>query len=115
MVQQVTKGMKNKDLLKLIPVSVRITPKVTYEVVWVQEFANDAEQMGETRRNEQLKQIVISARQPEGEMFKTFLHEAIHAIDLESDIGLTEKQVQKLENGIFKVLKLNNIFDKLLK
>lgn len=107
--------MKNVDLIKLIPVQIRITPKVVYEVVWVQEFPNDKEQMGETRRDDNLKQIVISESQPKSEVFKTFLHEVLHAIDLEHKIELTEKQVIKLENGIFKVLKLNNILVKLIK
>lgn len=107
--------MKNDLLIKLIPVEVRITAKVKYEIVWIKEFANDAKQMGECRRDELTRQIVISESQPKGEVFKTFLHEVLHAIDLENDIGLSEKQVRKLENGIFRTLKLNNMLDKLIK
>ncbi len=107
--------MKNKDLIKLIPNKVRITSKVTYEVVWIDSFLNDPKQMGETRCSESLKQIVISKSQPESEMFLTFLHEFIHAVALENNIELTEKHVIGLEKGIFRSLKLNKVFDKLLK
>lgn len=107
--------MKNDLLIKLIPTEVRITPKIKYEIVWIKEFVNDSKQMGECRRDELTRQIVISESQPKGEVFKTFLHEVLHAIDLENDINLTESQVRKLENGIFRVLRLNNTLDKLIK
>lgn len=40
---------------------------------------------------------------------KTLIHEIIHAIDFEHKIELTEGQVLLLEEGIFKLLKLNNV------
>lgn len=100
--------MKAKDLLKLIPNHVRITKSVTYEVVWVDEFLNDHKQLGECWYEG--KQIKINKNQSATEAYKTFLHETLHAIAFENKkLTLTETQVQHLENGIFRVLRLNKV------
>lgn len=87
-----------------IPNRVRITSKVEYEVLFVEEF-KDGQTLGECRSD--VKQIVINKNQSDTEARKTFIHETIHAIDSEEDIKLTEKQVRKLEDGIYRVLRLN--------
>lgn len=100
--------MKAKDLIKAIPNHIRITKDVTYEVVWVDEFLNDAGQLGECWF--QGKQIKINKNQSPTEAFKTFMHEMFHAVSFETkDLNLTEKQVRKLEDSIFRVLRLNNL------
>lgn len=102
-----------KHLLKLIPSSVRITKDITYEVVFIDKF-NDRKQVGECRPD--VRQIVIKKGQSATETFKTFLHETFHAVSLETeDMELTERQVCKLEDGIFRVLKLNGLLDILSK
>lgn len=88
-----------------IPSHVRITARRDYEVTYIDTFKNDPEQLGECRLEP--PQIVIKTEQPPGEKFSTFIHETIHALDFEDKIGLTEKQVLKLERGIFRMLKLN--------
>lgn len=104
----------SKKLLTLIPSQVRITSKVTYEVVWCDNFPNDEHQVGECRPD--TKQIVIKTGQSPTEAFKTFLHEVLHAISLETDgMNLTEKQVRLLEDGLFRVGKLNKVLDFLVK
>ncbi len=106
--------MKAKDLLKLIPNKVRITKDVTYEVLFTNEFLTDDSQLGEARFN--TKQILIKHGQSPTECFKTFLHEVFHAISFESpDMNLTENQVRKLEDSVFRLLKLNNILELLPK
>ena len=104
--------MKPKDLLKLIPSHVRITSKVTYEIVWCDEFFKDAKQLGECWFEG--KQIKINKNQSPTEAYATFLHEVAHALSFETPgLNLTEKQVQKLEKGLFRILKLNGILEKL--
>ncbi len=88
-----------------VPSHIRITSKRDYEVTYIDQFKNDPEQQGECRKDP--PQIVIKASDPEGERFSSFIHETIHALDFEDDIKLTEKQVIKLERGIFRILKLN--------
>jgi hypothetical protein len=105
--------MKASDLLKLIPNIVRVTRNVSYEVLWNDEFPKDDNQLGECRGD--VKQIVINKNQSPTETFKTYLHEALHAADFEEEIGLTEGQVRKLEDSLFRMAKLNGILDKLLK
>jgi hypothetical protein len=87
-----------------IPSHIRITSKRSYEVVHIDDFKNP-EQLGEARQGP--AQIVIKRGQSPKEEFSTALHEVIHAVDFENNIGLTETQVLKLERGLLRVLKLN--------
>ncbi len=102
-----------KNLLKLIPSIVRATRHISYEVLYVEEF-KDKTQVGECRPNE--KQIVLKNKESQTETFKTFIHEICHMISFEQPgLNLTEKQVRALEEGLYRVLKLNGVLDKLLK
>jgi len=104
--------MRVKDLLKLIPSQVRINRKVAYEVLYTSEFLKDDKQLGECRPDH--KQILIKNEQSDSEKFQTFIHEVLHAISFENPkLNLTENQVQLLERGLFKILKLNKVFDKI--
>lgn len=87
-----------------IPALIRITAKIAYEVLFVEDF-KDGKTAGECRWD--LKQIVIKNGMSKTETVKTFIHETIHAIDGENKIGLTETQVLKLEEGIYRTLRLN--------
>lgn len=106
--------MQAKDLWKLIPNKVRITRLVTYEVLYTDAFLTDNLQLGECRPDS--KQILIRNGQSPTEAYKTFLHECLHAASFENEgLNLTETQVRKLEDSIFRMLKLNGILDKLVK
>lgn len=91
-------------LLAKIPSHIRITPKVTYEIVFIEDFA-DGKTCGECRYN--TKQIVIKKGQSATETFKTVLHEILHAVALENEFELTEKQVRALEESLFRLMKIN--------
>jgi hypothetical protein len=88
-----------------IPNSVRITPKVTYEVLFSDEISSGPDIMGEMRPVE--KQIIIKNGQSNTELVKTFIHELIHALSDENDVGMTETQVRKMETAVYKFLRLN--------
>lgn len=88
------------------PSHVRITSKVTYEVLFNDQFKDDT-QVGEARLDD--KQIIIKKDQSNTELLKTFIHEVVHTMSHEYEIGLTESQVQKLELSIYKYLRLNNL------
>lgn len=96
-----------KKFLKSIPHVVQWSRKGFYEVVWVDSF-KDNETMGETRFNP--NQIAIKSGYSPKETVHTYLHECIHAISAEYDVGLTETQVQKLEKAVYYILKKNNVF-----
>lgn len=87
-----------------IPARVRIKHNCVYEVVTIKSFA-DGETMGECRYDD--KQIVILEGMTDTQTAKTFLHEVLHAIQYEYQAGITESQVRKLEDGIWRVLRLN--------
>lgn len=101
--------MRAKDLPKLIPNSVRITKDVSYEVVYIDQFTGEVGyQYGECRY--EARQIVLNKNQPPTELFKTFLHEYLHAISFETkNLNLTENQVRLLENSLFRSIKLNGL------
>jgi len=107
--------MKSKDLPKLIPTKVRITRKISYEVVYTDDYVAEQKLLGQCRP-EPAYQIVIYNKQSDTEKYKTFLHETIHAINFETEgLNMTENQVAALEQGLFRVLKLNGILDTLFK
>lgn len=99
--------IKWKSLLKNIPISVKVSPKRSFEVVWVEGF-QDASVLGETRFNPD--QIALKTNESTTETVKTYLHELLHAVDDEYGVGLTEKQVRTLENCLAQILKPGNVF-----
>lgn len=84
-----------------IPSRLKIKNKVAYEIVWVDSF-EDKDILGECRFDS--KQIAIKKGQSERELIKTFIHEALHAIQFERDIKLTHKSVYQLEDGLYYIL-----------
>lgn len=89
-----------------IPSHARITSKRDYEVTFIDNF-KDGKQVGECRQEP--SQIVVKRGQTPKEEYSTFLHECIHAADYEYEIGLSEKQVLKLEKALLKYLLLNKV------
>lgn len=88
-----------------LPSSFRFTPKITYEVLFADEIKNDPEVLGEMRPNE--RQIVIKNGQSNTEILKTVIHEIIHVLSDENEVGLTESQVRALELATYRFLRLN--------
>jgi uncharacterized protein YpuA (DUF1002 family) len=97
-----------EKILSKLPSRIRITSKISYELVFIERFENDESCVGETRFD--VKQIVIKKNEPVTETVKTIIHEIFHAISEEYNIQLTENQVKALEKGLFTVLRINNLF-----
>lgn len=53
------------------------------------------------------KVILIKRGMTKEETFKTFIHEALHAIECERNLKISHKLVYELEEGIFQLLKDN--------
>lgn len=99
----------SKLLLKIIPSRLRIKHNISYEVLYVDSFPNDPSQVGECRSDP--KQIVILRGMSPTETWKTFLHEATHSFSNEyPSLNFTERQVIDIEEGVFRMLKLNKVF-----
>lgn len=99
--------MAKKKLKDLIPSKVRITSKISYEILFVDEFS-DPSCLGECRPNE--KQIVLKNGQSDTEIYSCYIHELLHSFSFEyKDLNLTEKQVQKLEEAMYRYQRLNGI------
>jgi len=103
--------VKWKDYFNRIPASVKVN-KSTYEVHWIDSFPKDKEQLGESRFNDNEREIVIKLGQNDKETVKTYWHELCHVASEEYGINLTENQVLKLENFLKDVLTPGNIFKK---
>lgn len=84
-----------------IPARLKIKNRVTYEIVWVDSFA-DPDVLGECRFDS--KQIAIKSGQSERELFKTFVHEVLHAVEFERGIKMPHKTVYQLEDAVFYLL-----------
>lgn len=83
--------------------SLRILGK-TFEVLWVDEVAEDAIGMCETHR----QRIVMMKGLPVDTERDTLLHEVIHAIDETMGTELTEQQVVALASGLLAVFNDNH-------
>lgn len=86
------------------PHKVRITSKVSYEVVWVDRFDNEA-WLGECRPDN--KQIVLRRGRPERETLQTFIHEILHAVEFEYGAAIPHRLVYQLEEAFEAILRLN--------
>lgn len=84
-----------KKLVKKIPFRVKVGPRKFYEIVWIDEFVQDPERMGEMRPD--VKQIVIKRGLSAKETVGTLFHEFLHALAAEHCIDLSEPQVLMLE------------------
>lgn len=52
-------------------------------------------------------QIWLDEDMAEDKSYESLLHEALHAIDVNRAVGLKEKQVKALANGLFAFLRAN--------
>lgn len=95
-------------LKRRIPSKVTIGD-YTYEVLFIDEFKSPST-LGETRLED--KQIVLKNGQTPKELVKTYLHECLHAVSEEFDVGLTEQQILKMEEALSFILKDGNVFKK---
>lgn len=97
------------SLKNLIPIHIKFKD-TEYEIVWVDTFKDETIE-GETRFNS--SQIVLKMDKDNKEVVHTFFHELLHAASEEYDVGLTEKQVKKLEKSLtdwFQIgYKVNNV------
>lgn len=98
-----------KALTKRIPHRVQVSRKSYYEICYVDTFVDESV-LGETRFD--VKQIVLKDNQPHKEKVHTYLHELLHAISEEYEIGLTETQVRLLEKAVYYTMKPDNVFKK---
>ena len=96
------------SLRELIKPKTRIKAKVAYETVWIDHFetTRDGKKVfGECRPEP--RQIVISADQSDAQAFRTYIHEVIHAFEIEYGFSIPHKIFAVLEVAVFRFLKLN--------
>lgn len=91
-----------------IPSQVKIGPFV-YQVKQVELVSKDRpELIGEVKHDVQQVILIDNSLNPDKKQ-SVFLHELIHCVDVLMRIGLEEKQVEQLENGLYMVLKDNDL------
>jgi len=95
-----------KRLRKAIPPKLQLNKKSSYEVLW--DMDKNSPTLGLLRIEE--KQIVLNHTQDDKEAVHTYFHEVLHALSVEYDVDLTEKQVRALEKGLYWLIKPNNLF-----
>lgn len=89
------------------PYAVRVIGK-TYDIHYVSGKPLEEDDLGEL--DPALQRITIKKGQPLETEQDTVLHEALHAVDSELNLNLSEKQVRGLATGILAVLKDNPKF-----
>lgn len=77
-----------------------------WECLEIEEL-DDGAALGHCRPD--TRQIIISKKSKD--KWRVFLHEAIHAINFDYEIGLTENQTLKLEDALIRVMKLNRVYE----
>lgn len=101
-----------EKLVQLIPSSVRVTSKVSYEILFIDEFS-DGTTLGECRPEP--KQIVIKKGLSPTETIRVLIHEWLHMLSMENNFTLTERTTLDLEDAIYRFLRLNGWLVVLLK
>jgi len=101
-----------KKLVDKLPSRVRVTPNISYEVLFVDNFKTP-DILGECRPD--TKQIIIKTGLSPKEAILVFLHETAHAFNFEyPEMKLTENQTLALEKALYNCLSLNKIFNRFL-
>lgn len=88
-----------------IPNKIRITQKITYEIVYQDEIKSDPDCIGLCDPN--TKHIYIKNGLSKTGRIKCLLHEICHAIFDENEIKINHSEIYKIEESLFKFLKLN--------
>jgi hypothetical protein len=91
-----------------VPSRIRITAKVSYEVVWIDQFEDPAL---EAECRVRYRQIVLKRGQSGRTLFKTLIHEILHAVEYERGIEIPHRVVYQLEGAIESLLRLNGWFE----
>lgn len=94
-------------LYKRIPISVQVTRKVKYDITWTRNDPS-LDHMGKTMLD--TKHIVLNLDMKPRLATHTYIHELLHAISEEYDVGLSENQVLALEKALYFILKPKNVF-----
>ena len=84
--------------LPKIPSRIKIKNKVVYEIVWIDSF-KDPQTVGECRP--WARQIALKTGASERSLFKSFVHEVLHAVEVERGIKIPHRSIYKLEDAIF--------------
>ena len=88
-----------------IPSKVKIMRGVYYKVLWQEVIQDDHSCMGICIKED--KTIILKMGMSSSDTAKTFIHELLHAIEFTYEEPMPHRVIETLEEGIFKVLKLN--------
>lgn len=88
-----------------IPNRIRITSKVSYDIVYADIVDNDDSVRGICYSDK--KMIVLWTGLKGAKQIETLIHEVIHAIEFEYKINIPHAVVYALEKAVLKFLKLN--------
>lgn len=85
------------------PFRIKIN-KVFYTIIFVEQIEyRDPFGLCDFER----KVILLKNKQSQKDLFKTFLHEILHAMEFEYNIPITHKIIYQLEESVFQLLKDN--------
>lgn len=93
-----------------IPSRVQVAPRIFYNIVWQKEIVDTKGNHLYGLTDLTNKVITIKMDMPAKLTIETYIHEYIHAVSEEYELGLTENQVLAMEHALPYVLKKGNIF-----
>lgn len=88
-----------------VPLQVTIK-NVVYDVLWIEQFPENAF-YGQC--DGQKKQIIIQKGLSEKQTQKTFLHEVLHAIEMEHKIKIPHRLINQLETPLLRLFLENGL------
>jgi len=91
-----------------IPEEVKIGP-FTYKVRLVDIVNRERPELIGEVSHDTNKEIRLQKALDQDKLESVFFHELLHCMDVFMRLGLTEKQVERLEVAIYMVLKQNNL------
>jgi hypothetical protein len=78
---------------------------IWYKVVYQETIRDDPTCMGNCDPNERI--IYLKIGMSKTDTLKTFMHEIFHAIEFEYQTPMPHRITDVLEEGVFKILKMN--------
>jgi len=88
-----------------VPHKIRITSKISYEILYADVIKDDPTCHGHCCPEK--KQIILKNGLSDSNIAKALIHEIIHCAEFETKTPIPHKITYALEEGFYKMLKLN--------
>lgn len=91
-------------MLEELPSEIKLTPKESYQLVFIKEFQHE-NVLGECDPN--ARQIKIKAGLSNKQTVSVLIHEIVHAMSFTHELNITENRTEGLELALVRLFRYN--------